>query len=203
MTTEKISLDHRVISDLVDDHARILDLGCGSGELMYLLARDKNAKVQGIELDEEAIYRCVEKGLSVFHGDIESGLTEYPDESFDYVILNQSMQQIRKVEFVIHEALRVGNKVIVGFPNFAYIGARMMLFFRGRSPVTPSLPHLWYDTPNVRFLSINDFKAFCDTRYLHILADFYLGDDKTLRFWPNLLASNAIFLLQAKQAGRS
>jgi methionine biosynthesis protein MetW len=198
---EKVSLDHRIISGLVDDQARVLDLGCGSGELMYLLARDRNAKVQGIELNEELIYRCVEKGLSVFHGDIESGLTEYPDDSFDYVILNQSMQQIRKVDFVIQEALRVGSKVIVGFPNFACLGSRMMLFFQGRSPVTSSLPYLWHDTPNVRFLSIKDFKAFCRTRKLHILAEFYLGTDGTHRFLPNLLASNAIFVLQSEPTG--
>jgi len=198
---ENVSLDHRIICDLVDDQARVLDLGCGSGELMYLLARGKNAKVQGIELDEEAIYRCVQKGLSVFHGDIESGLTEYPDDSFDYVILNQSMQQIRKVDFVIQEALRVGNRVIVGFPNFACLGSRMMLFFQGRSPVTPSLPYLWHDTPNVRFLSINDFKTFCQTRKLHILAEVYLGSSDVCSFLPNLLASNAIFVLQSERTG--
>ena len=198
---ETIALDHRIICGLVDDSARVLDLGCGDGGLMYLLARDKNAKVQGIELDEEAIYKCVEKGLSVFHGDIESGLMEYPDDSFDFVILNQSMQQIRKVDFIIREALRVGSKVIVGFPNFACIGSRMMLFFRGRSPVTPSLPYLWHDTPNVRFLSIEDFKNFCSSKDLKILSEFYLSDGGICRFWPNLLASNAVFALTAKRAG--
>ncbi len=195
---EKIALDHRIIVSQIGDHARVLDLGCGDGELMYLLARDKSAKVQGIELDEEAIYKCVEKGLSVFHDDIESGLMEYPDDSFDFVILNQSMQQIRKVDFIIREALRVGRKIIVGFPNFACIGSRMMLFFRGKSPMTPSLPYLWHDTPNVRFLSIEDFKTFCVSRELQILSEFYLCDSGLCRFWPNLLASNAIFMLRAK-----
>jgi len=198
---EKIALDHRIISEMIDDQALVLDLGCGDGELMYLLARDKNAKVQGIELDEKAIYKCVEKGLSVFHGDIESGLMEYPDDSFDVVILNQSMQQIRKVDFIIREALRVGSRVIVGFPNFACIGSRMMLFFRGQSPLTPSLPYLWHDTPNVRFLSIKDFKTFCASRDLQILSEFYLCDNGLCRFWPNLLASNAIFMLRAKRTG--
>jgi methionine biosynthesis protein MetW len=198
---EKIALDHRIIISQIVDRARVLDLGCGDGELMYLLARDKSAKVQGIELDEQAIYKCVEKGLSVFHGDIESGLMEYPNDSFDFVILNQSMQQIRKVDFIIREALRVGSKVIVGFPNFACIGSRMMLFFRGRSPMTPSLPYLWHDTPNVRFLSIEDFKNFCVSKDLKILSEFYLGDNGLCRFWPNLLASNAIFVLTAKRTG--
>jgi methionine biosynthesis protein MetW len=196
MTDKAISLDHRMISQLVDNGARVLDLGCGGGELMYLLVKEKNAKVQGIELDEAAIYKCVEKGLSVFHGDIESGLAEYPDKSFDYVILNQSMQQIKKVDFIFKEALRVGSKVIVGFPNFAWLGARLMLFFRGRSPVTPSLPYLWHDTPNVRFLSIKDFHTFCEQRRLRVLAAIYLGGKDVVNFCPNIFASNAIFMLQ-------
>ena len=198
---DKVALDHRMISGMINDQARVLDLGCGDGNLMYLLARDKNAKVQGIELDEQAIYKCVEKGLSVFHGDIESGLMEYPDDSFDFVILNQSMQQIRKVDFIIREALRVGGKIIVGFPNFACIGSRMMLFFRGRSPLTPSLPYLWHDTPNVRFLSIEDFKTFCASRDLQILSEVFLSDGGICRFWPNLLASNAIFMLRSQRKG--
>ena len=101
--------------------------------------RDKNVWVQGIELDEQAIYECVRKGLSVCQSDIESGLAEYPDGSFDYVILNQSLQEVRKALFLVREALRVGNRVIIGFPNFAHISARISLFFRGKAPMTPSL----------------------------------------------------------------
>ncbi|MDD5595753.1 MAG: methionine biosynthesis protein MetW, partial [Candidatus Omnitrophica bacterium] len=161
MKFNHVSLDYQVILGIIDPDAKVLDLGCGNGDLLFLLAKEKNAKVQGIELDEQAIYKCVEKGLSVFHSDIDSGLSEYPDKSFDYVILNQSLQQVKKAEFVLREALRVGKKVVVGFPNFANIKARGMLFFRGKAPISKSFPFHWYDSPNVRFLSISDFKDYC------------------------------------------
>jgi methionine biosynthesis protein MetW len=190
-----ITLDHRVIYSIIEDHSRVLDLGCGEGELLYPLVRDKRVRAQGIELDDKAIHKCVKKGLSVLHDDIENSLREFPDHSFDYVILNQSMQEVKKVDYVIQEALRIGNKVIVGFPNFAYIKSRFMLFFRGRSPVTGSLPYLWFDTPNVRFLSITDFKLFCEEKNIRIVEAHYLGEKKIVRFRPNLFALNAVFVL--------
>ena len=195
MVNPTLPLDYKVIYEAVEAGSRVLDLGCGTGELIYLLTKEKNARVQGIELDEAAIYQCVEKGLSVFHSNIDSGLTEYPDKSFDYVILNQSMQEIRKVDFVIEEALRVGQKVIVGFPNFACTRARLMLFFRGKAPITSSLPYHWYDTPNLHFLSISDFKEFCLGKKVTILTTYYLGKKRLVKFWPNLLALNAIFII--------
>jgi methionine biosynthesis protein MetW len=190
-----IHLDHQIIYSIIDFDSRVLDLGCGEGELLYPLVRDKRVRAQGIELNDKAIQECVKKGLSVFHDDIENSLREFPDNSFDYVILNQSMQEVRKADCVISDALRIGEKVIVGFPNFAYLKSRMMLFFRGRSPVTKSLPYLWYDTPNVRFLSITDFRNFCADKKIRILEDHYLGKNKTLHFLPNLLAMNAIFVI--------
>ena len=190
-----ITLDHRVIYSIIEDHSRVLDLGCGEGELLYPLVRDKRVRAQGIELDDKAIQECVKKGLSVLHDDIENSLREFPDHSFDYVILNQSMQQVKKVDDVIHESLRIGKKVIVGFPNFAYIKSRFMLFFRGRSPITGSLPYLWFDTPNVRFLSITDFKLFCEEKNIRIMEAHYLGEKEIVRFRPNLFALNAVFVL--------
>jgi methionine biosynthesis protein MetW len=195
MRSDAVSLDHRTIYQIVEPGSRILDLGCGDGELMYLLAKDKGAKVQGIEIDDEAIYKCVAKGLSVFHGDIDSGLKEYPDKSFDYVILNQSMQQVKKADFVIQEGLRVGKKLIVGFPNFGHLNARSSLFFKGETPVTPSLPYRWYNTPNLHFLTIIDFRLYCIERRIKILNTHYLGNDKIVRIWPNLFAMNAIFVI--------
>jgi methionine biosynthesis protein MetW len=188
-------IDHRIIYGIVEAGSKILDLGCGNGELMYLLAREKNVRVQGIELDEAAIYECVKKGLSVIHGNIEEGLREYPDASFDDVILNQSIQQVKKVDEVFEQALRIGRRIIVGFPNFAHLGARTMLFFRGKSPVTESLPYRWNDTPNVRFLSITDFRQFCTERSLRILETHYLSGTKEVRWWPNLLAKDALFVI--------
>jgi methionine biosynthesis protein MetW len=195
MPSEEVRLDHRIIAEIVEAGSKILDLGCGNGDLMYRLAREKNARVQGIELDEAAIYECVKRGLSVIHGDIEEGLREYPDGSFDDVILNQSIQQVRKVDEVFEQALRIGRRIIVGFPNFAHLGARSMLFFRGTSPVTESLPYHWNDTPNVRFLSVTDFKQFCTEHALRILESHYLGGTKEIYFWPNLRAKDALFVL--------
>ena len=195
MASKDIRLDHKIIYSIIESGSRVLDLGCGEGDLLYPLVRDKQVRAQGIELDDKAIQECVKKGLSVFHDNIENSLREYPDNSFDYVILNQSMQEVRKVDCVIQEALRIGKRVIVGFPNFAYIKSRIMLFFQGRSPITESLPYLWFDTPNVRFLSITDFKDFCTEKNIRIEEAHYLGEKEIVRFLPNLLALNAIFVL--------
>lgn len=195
MLSDSTRLDHRIIYGIVEPGSRVLDLGCGTGELLSLLAKEKGAKVQGIELSEQAIYKCVEKGLSVFHGDIDSGLSEYPDKSFDYVILNQSMQEVKKVDFVIEEALRVGKEVIVGFPNFAFWRARLRLFLKGKTPVTYSLPYRWYNTPNLHFLSISDFKEFCSEKNITIRDTYYLSRKNLIKIYPNLLALNAIFII--------
>ncbi|MBN1662944.1 MAG: methionine biosynthesis protein MetW [Deltaproteobacteria bacterium] len=196
MTTENgIRADHRMIFDIIEPGAKVLDLGCGNGDLMQILEQRKNARVRGIEVDLSSIYQCVEKGLSVCQGDIESSLEEYPDHAFDYVILNQSMQEIKNAHFLLVEALRVGARVIVGFPNFAHIGARISLFFKGQAPVTDALPYCWYNTPNVRFLSIRDFKAFCREKGFRIVGEYYLGAKKRRYLLPNLFALNGIFVI--------
>jgi methionine biosynthesis protein MetW len=195
MRSEDMRIDYRIIYDIIEPGSRVLDLGCGDGTLIDLLTTGKNARAQGIEFADEQIYKCVARGVSVFHGDIDTGLSEYPDKSFDYIILNQSLQETKKVEFVLNEALRVGHKVIVGFSNFAYFKARIDVFFRGRVPVTESLPNQWYSTPNLHFLSIDDFENYCTHKKLKVLARFYLGEHEEVRFLPNLLALNAIFVI--------
>jgi methionine biosynthesis protein MetW len=189
-------IDYRIIYRIIKPKSRVLDLGCGDGELLSFLVKEKKVKAQGIELNEAAIYNCVEKGLSVFHGNIETGLSGYPDNAFDYVILNQSMQEVKDVERVVDEALRIGKKVIVGFPNFAQIKARLRLFLKGKVPITSSLPYRWYNTPNLHFLSIIDFKDFCREKNIKILKKFYLSKNKLIKILPNLLSLNAIFLIK-------
>jgi len=159
------------------------------------LIRQKNVRGHGIEIDEQAIYKCVARGLNVFHGDIDSGLSEYKDKSVDYVILNQSMQQIRHVGRVLDDALRVGKKVIVGFPNFAYYKSRLQMFFLGRSPVTAALPYQWYETPNLHFLSTSDFIVYCRIKNINIERSIYLGNERRVVLSPNLFAQTGIFLL--------
>jgi len=196
MEVEKIRPDHKIILDIIERNSYVLDLGCGDGELLFLLQEKKDVKGQGTDIKEEAIYRCVARGLSVFHSDIETGLFDYPDKSFDYVMLNQSLQEARNSEKIIFEALRVGKKVIVGFPNFAYIRARFQLFFKGIAPVTASLPYTWYNTPNIHFLSIKDFINFCKERDIDIREKYFLWRDKKIFLFPNLLAHIGIFVLE-------
>jgi methionine biosynthesis protein MetW len=188
-------LDYTVIAGIIPTGSRVLDLGCGTGDLMQYLVQTKNVQAQGIELNEDAIYKCVEKGLSVYHSDIDTGLTGYPDKAFDYVILNQSLQEIKKIAYVMDEVLRVGHKAIIGFPNFAEYRSRLMLFFRGKAPVTGNLPHTWHDTPNLRFLSIRDFSDFCAEKNMRIIEKHYLGSHGPVTVLPNLFASNAIVVV--------
>ncbi len=188
-------LDYRVITDWVRPEASVLDLGCGDGELLLILVSEKRVRANGIEIDEQAIYKCVEKGLSVFHEDIEQGLSGYPDESFDYVVMSGSLQEVKKPDTVFKEALRVGKRLIVGFPNFCHISSRLQILFRGKVPVTPSLPYEWYETPNLHFLSISNFRDYCRLRGLTIEASAFLSKDRRISLFPNLLAEEGLFLL--------
>ncbi|HIH43764.1 MAG TPA: methionine biosynthesis protein MetW [Candidatus Methanoperedenaceae archaeon] len=194
---DSIRMDYRVIADLVSRDSSVLDLGCNEGELLTILIREKNVRAHGIEIDENAIYACVAKGLSVSHQDIDNGLSEYGDKSFDYVILNQSLQQVLAPDKVMTEALRVGKDVIIGFPNFAYFKVRCQIFFTGRTPVTSALPYKWYDTPNLHFMSISDFTEYCKTRGFRIKQAVFLNDTRTITVFPNLFAQTGIFMLSS------
>jgi len=200
MQSEILPLEHKTILGWVKRGASVLDLGCGNGELLALLIREKNIKAQGIEIDEQAIYQCVAKGLSVFHEDIDHGLSDYADHSFNYVILNQSFQQVKKPDIVLKEALRVGKEVIIGFPNFAHYQGRLQIFFKGKTPVTPSLPYEWHDTPNLHFLSISDFIAYCYKRDIKIEKVAFIGKNREVKALPNLFALIGIFLVSKKGA---
>jgi len=199
MPSKEIPLEYRAILEWVRQGSTVLDLGCGDGELLSLLTRAKNVRAQGIEIDEQAIYQCVTKGLSVFHEDIDHGLSDYSDQSFDYVILNQSFQQVKNPDIVLKEALRVGGEVIVGFPNFAHYSARVQIFFKGKTPLTSSLPYEWHDTPNLHFLSISDFIEYCQKRNIIIKKSFFLRGNRTIKLYPNLLSEIGIFLISSEE----
>jgi len=195
---EDLRLDHKAIGDMIEPGSMVIDMGCGDGDLLEYLVMRKSITGSGVEINEEAIYSCVEKGLSVSHGDIDSGLREYPDRLFDYVIFNQTMQQVHRPKEAIMEALRIGGKVIIGFPNFCHVTARLQLFFGGHVPRTLSLPYSWHDTPNLHFLSIKDFREFCSKQGIAIEKSVYLSDKRTVKFLPNLFALNAIFQISKK-----
>jgi len=195
MRSETPSSEYRAILEWISQGSSVLDLGCGDGELLTLLVRERHVKAQGIEIDEQAIYQCVARGLSVFHEDIDHGLSDYSDESFDYVILNQSFQQVKSPDIVLKGALRVGRQVIVGFPNFAHYLARLQIFFKGKTPITSSLPHEWHNTPNLHFLSISDFIGYCRKRKIKIEKTVFIAKNKRVKIFPNLLALTGIFLI--------
>ena len=190
-----LKLEHRVILEWIESGSSVLDLGCGNGELLAALVREKKlVRAQGIEIDEKAIYECVAKNLSVVHQDIETGLSEYLDRSFDYTILAGSLQQVRKPDSVLHHALRVGKKTVVSFPNFGHYSARLQIMFGGKVPVTAALPFEWYDTPNLHFLTISNFFDYCGKRRINIERSAFLGRKK-LRLLPNLRAETSVFLI--------
>lgn len=189
-------LEFRTICDYIDKDTSVLDLGCGDCELLQRLIKNKNVKAQGIEIDEQEIYKCVQKGVSVLHEDIEYGLSEYKDKSFDYIVMQQSLSEVvRQPDKVIEEALRVGRKVIISFSNFVHYKARFQIFFKGITPVTPSLPYLWYDTPNLHFLSISDFTDYCKKRKINIEKAIYLGTKRKVYLFPNFFALVGIFMI--------
>jgi methionine biosynthesis protein MetW len=200
MRSETPSLEYRAILHWIRQDSSVLDLGCGDGSLLDLLAHRRGVRAQGIEIDEQAICQCVAKGLSVFHEDIDQGLCDYGDQSLDYVILHQSFQQVKKPDHVLREALRVGKKVIIGFPNFAHYQARLQIFFRGRTPVTTSLPYEWHDTPNLHFLSISDFIEYCRRKNIKLEKVAFVGKKRRIKILPNLFALTGIFLISNERA---
>ena len=192
----RIRVDYDVIGSLIEPNSIVLDIGCGDGELLANLMTDKNITGEGIEFDQDRVLTCVNRGLSIIQHDIEHGLENYADKSYDYVILSQTVQTIKNPEKVFTELLRVGRKVIVSFPNFAHWRCRAQLFFGGHAPVTKQLPFEWHNSPNIHCLSLKDFERFC--KRLAVRVEKKIPLIKTslspVRFAPNLFAEQVIYV---------
>jgi methionine biosynthesis protein MetW len=186
----------RAVAALVPPGSSVLDLGCGNGELLQVLAQERGCRGQGIEISGDAVVACVSKGLQVIQGDVEQGLAGHPDRSFDVVILNQSVQELRQVDAVLMDALRVGRRVVVGFPNFAHWTVRLQVFFSGHTPVTPGLPFEWFETPNLHFFSLKDFEHWCGLRGVRVLRRLFLDNARQVRILANLLARDGVYLIE-------
>jgi len=154
-------VDLMVVADMVEHGAKVLDVGCGDGELLRLLAETRNVDGRGIELSREGVNECVAKGLAVIQGDADTDLADYPDDAFDYVILSQTLQATRAPRVVLEHMLRIGRRAIVSFPNFGHWRIRVQVMFRGRMPRTDNLPYAWYESPNIHFCTIKDFRELC------------------------------------------
>lgn len=196
-TTARYRPDLQLIAQLVKDGSTVLDLGCGDGELMELLATKKHARASGVEISEEGVYRCIQRGLSVQHADLDEGLGDYPDGSFDYVILSQTLQAVRKPRLILREMLRVGRLGIVSFPNFGHWRVRWELVRTGRMPKTKHLPYEWYDTPNIHLSTVRDFEDLCDAESIRIRRAIYLANGRRIHRLVNLRAETAVFVVEA------
>jgi methionine biosynthesis protein MetW len=194
-----VRIDYSIIMRLVPEGKDVLDLGCGDGFLLEKLQNERNVKGRGIEISEIGVKQCIRRGLTVLQGDIDDGLPDYPDKSFDFVILNQTLQVVKKPDLVLFEMLRVSEKGIVGFPNFGYWKLRASLLLKGRMPKTKVLPYEWYNTPNIHLCTIKDFNAFCQENGIKIEKRIFLSAERGGRIFrgaaPNLFAENAIYII--------
>jgi len=191
-------LDYRIILKLVEKGTRALDLGCGTGELLALLAREKSVIGRGVEIDANNISVCMGREVPAIQGDVDEGLADYPDRSFDYVILNQTLQVVKAPDRVLEEMVRVGKSGIVGFPNFGNWRVRLYLLLRGRMPMSRELPEPWYSTPNIHLLTIRDFESLCEEKGIKIIRRIFLGRSGLIRApgLGNLLAVQAIYMIR-------
>ncbi len=202
MSIEKrMRFDLQIIASWIEPGSKVLDLGCGEGDLLYSLKGNKRVVGTGIECVEAKVARCITKGLSVLQGDMNEQVLDYDDDTFDYVILSQTLQQVYEPAKLIQSMLRIGKKGIVSFPNFSHWSIRLQLLLRGHAPITRQLPDEWYDTPNIRVITIKDFRRFSRKVGFGILKEVAINTDhhdsqgNIVRFLPNLRATYGIFLI--------
>ena len=194
--------EFKVISELVEEKSRVLDVGCGDGILMEYLSKNKVVDVRGLEISKEKVKKCLSNGLAVVEGNAEHDLKQFPDLSFDYVILSQTLQAFMSPENVIKDLLRVGKKVIVTIPNFGHWKVRVDLLFKGEMPITKNLPYEWYNTPNLHMCTIQDFVNFCNKKNIKIDQSMCLTKEKISEitnknmYYKNIFSELGIFLIK-------
>ena len=197
-----MKLEYKIIADIITENTRVLDVGCDDGSLMEFLKKNKNLNIIGIEISKEKVQTCISKGLTVIEGDAEFDLKQFPDKSFDYVVLWQTLQAFINPEIVIKELLRVGNKAIVTIPNFGHWKVRLNLLFQGTMPVTKTLPNEWYNTPNIHMCTIKDFFKFSETINFKIFKSIALMNrnvstiNKSNLSIKNLFCELGVFLIE-------
>ena len=185
--------EFKIISDLILKNSRVLDVGCGDGELMSFLYKNITKDIRGIEISKQNVQKCISKGLTVIEGDAEKDLIQFPDSSFDIVILGQTLQAFLNPEKVLNELLRVGKRAIVTIPNFGHWKVRLNLLFKGTMPVTKSLPHQWYNTPNLHMCTIKDFSDFCAYKKIKFIKSLALNGEKVLNISKSSLGKRNLF----------
>ena len=194
--------EFKIISDLIENNTRVLDVGCGDGTLMKYLKDEKNIDTRGLEISKNNVQNCISKGLSVIEGDAEKDLHQFPNLSFDYVVLSQTLQAFYNPEKVIDDLLRVANKAIVTIPNFGYWKVRLHLLIKGTMPITKTLPNEWYNTPNLHMCTIKDFFNFCSKKNIELYKSIALKSEKTSTInkaninIKNLYSELGIFLIK-------
>jgi len=188
--------DYAIIGEIVEPGAKVLDLGCGEGELLQWLAENKGVDARGVEISGAKVQRAIARGVSVYQGDIDQGLADYPAQAFDYIILSQTLQETRRPLQVLREMLRVGRRAIVAFPNFGHWRVRLAMLMSGRAPKTGLFPYDWYDSPNIHFLTVEDFEQLARQEGLEIERRFFLAGHRKVAAMPNLRAEVAVFLVR-------